>query len=103
MKQLFATAILAMVMVVSGLAQPTITSVSPLKHSNDISTDANIVITFSEAMDMATIDNSTLIVTGNFGNTYTGAIHANGNQVIFNPNEDFRVGDEISVTITTGV
>lgn len=102
MKQLFGTVFLAIITVVSGLAQPAVTAVSPLKHSNDISTDANIVITFSEAMDMATIDTSTIIVTGNFGTIYSGAFSASGNQITFDPSQDFKAGEEVSVMITTG-
>jgi len=97
--------VLLLVMTAAGWAQPTITATSPSKNQNNVSGSSNISITFSEAMNQATLTSSTVRVSGSTSGLHAGIISFNGGGTIatFNPTNDFAVGELVTVVLTTGV
>lgn len=81
-----------------------ITSITPQKNQNNVSRNADITISFDQDISGSTLNNSTVIIrgsqTGKLSGVYSGA---GSTTIIFNPDNDFRLGEIISVTITTAL
>ncbi|MFC2036290.1 FG-GAP-like repeat-containing protein, partial [Chloroflexota bacterium] len=82
----------------------TVSSKTPATNTLDVVRDSNIVVQFSASISGTTVNGTTFIVdgsmSGNVSGTYTGGGTAN---ITFNPSSDFKVGETITVTITTGI
>ena len=81
-----------------------ITGVSPQSHSNNISRSSNIQITFDQTLDGDSLIDEHVIVRGSMTQKITGTISGGGtNVLVFTPNNEYRIGEAISITLTTGV
>lgn len=87
---------------ISATAQ-TVTSISPLLNSRDVSTTSNVVISFSEAMDNATITSETVIISGSQRGIYSGSFSYGATSATFDPDDSFFAGEIITVVVTEGV
>lgn len=80
---------------------PTVTVVSPLNLSTNISTITNITATFSEPMDPATINTTTFVVTSGV-TPVPGVVTYSGMTATFNPSVTLDTIKLYSARITTG-
>ena len=80
---------------------PTVVSVSPAGGAAGVCPNTVITATFSEAMDPATINNTTFTVAP--GVTGTVTLDGTGQIATFTPSGNLAVGTTYSATITTGV
>lgn len=80
---------------------PTVTSTTPANNATGVGRNNSITIAFSEAMDPATINSSTVIVTQ--GSTVIpGALVYSGTTAVFTPTDALLALTKYTVTITTG-
>ena len=84
---------------------PNIISVSPAQHEQNAPIDANIEVTFDIDVDPATIDATSFPVYSQMNGRLTGSISYDAGQrkAIFNPANDFTVGDIITVIVTDAI
>lgn len=80
---------------------PTILATSPVNNASDIPIDAVVTITFSKAMDAATI--TSLSITMNNNVTGTVSYNPTGFIATFNPDTDLEYDSLYTVTVTTDV
>ncbi len=80
---------------------PTVVSVSPAGGAAGVCPNTVITATFSEAMDPATINNTTFTVSP--GVTGTVTLDGTGQVATFTPSGSLAVGTTYTATITTGV
>lgn len=78
-----------------------VSSNSPTNNSINVAASSNITATFNGAMNSSTLDDSSVIVQGSLTGKIAGAISYSGNTVTFNPTNDFKVGETVSLTITS--
>ena len=92
------------VVYLSGYGNPVITH---FPHQNDIgiSTSTNIQATFFSDMSATSFDKNTFVVHSSQNGRITGSYSydANSKTVTFNPDQDFLVGEDVTVTLTTGI
>ncbi|MEQ9405448.1 MAG: FG-GAP-like repeat-containing protein [Cyclobacteriaceae bacterium] len=82
----------------------TITAASPSAFENYVSQSSNIEFTFSESIESATLNSTNAIIRGNQSGLIAGVWSGGGTSVItFNPTTDFKAGETIWVTLTTGL
>ncbi|MFB0516617.1 MAG: beta strand repeat-containing protein [Candidatus Neomarinimicrobiota bacterium] len=89
-----------------GLAQSWISSTSPSRNALNSDKSTNINIEFSQDINSATLTNSTIKVNGSQSGLHTSTdinYNAGTRIVVFNPDTDFKVGEFVSVTLTTGI
>jgi hypothetical protein len=87
-------------------AQPTITTVIPAKNALNVVASSSIQITFSEGIDQGTfIVDSTINANGSQSGPHSGVITYNSGTVTatYNPTVDFKDGEIVTVTVTTGI
>ncbi len=95
-------------------AQPNFSSSSPANATHATAVSANISSTFSQAITSGTVSSSTFVVHGGFiGQHSTGgtaSTHKDGTYtgqgtptLTFNPGANFKAGELVSVTLTTGL
>ena len=83
-------------------AQPTLASVSPVRHDTDALRGSNITAAFDTDMSAATA--STYVVHGALsGRRLQGAHFVSGGFLVFDPASDFYPSEDVEVTLTTGV
>ncbi|HBC46837.1 MAG TPA: hypothetical protein DEO84_01580 [candidate division Zixibacteria bacterium] len=84
---------------------PNILAISPEQNELNVATNANISVTFDINMDPTTINNSTFIVNGRSTGLHNGSISYNPGTrtATFNPDEDFTIGEIISVTLSNEI
>lgn len=88
----------------SAFAQLNFVSISPGIHASNVAPNANIEITFNTLLDVATLTAANVKVRSRYLGVIPGAISGGGTTtLVFNPTDDFRPGDIISVTFTTGI
>jgi len=83
-----------------GQAQtPTITQLSPVRNAVSAPGNSNVSVTFSQTMNASTASAIKVLgeLTGLRGGNYSGG---GTNTIIFNPNQDFKPGEKLSVSIT---
>jgi len=86
----------------SDLVLPTVTLTNPVNGATAVTLNQLIVITFSEAMDPATIDASSVFVKQ--GTTaVSGAVTYTGTTATFTPTSDLAPNKTYTVTVTTEV
>ena len=80
---------------------PTVVSVAPPNAATGVCSNSLVTATFSEAMNVATVNSSTFTVSGGVSGTIT---HDASNTVFtFTPSSPLAVGTLYSATLTTGV
>jgi len=90
----------------------TITSFTPTTNATNIARNTNITLIFDANINQATIDNSTagdptddnIVISGDQTGIIAGTYTGDGTATItFDPAADFKPGELISVTVTSGV
>ncbi|UCD37282.1 MAG: VCBS repeat-containing protein [Fidelibacterota bacterium] len=88
-----------------GAELPAIVSTSPARNALNVAQNAAISVTFDMDMDPASLDAATFVVhagqTGKVGGTYS--YDSGTYTATFTPDNSFKVGEPVSVTLTTGV
>jgi hypothetical protein len=87
----------------SGKSTPTVTLTNPLDAATEVAINHNLVATFSEPMDMLTIDTTSFILSAPNAVPVTGSVSldTDSNSAIFVPNNDFNPSTVYTATITT--
>lgn len=82
---------------------PTLDSIQPIDNPTNISTDTNILATFSEPMAQGTINASSFMLFDNLNSPVSGVVtYDSANRVAtFNPNADLAIGITYIARITT--
>ena len=80
---------------------PTITATSPANNATNVARNNSVEITFSEAMDPATINSSTIIVKQGTV-VVAGTVTYSGMIATFTPTNSFLALTAYNVTVTTG-
>jgi|GEM_PF-1431628 len=83
---------------------PAIVSLTPDCNAQNVAQNATISVTFDTNIDGTTIDSSTFVVYGSFTGKLGGAYGTSrGPTVIFTPTDPYKVGEQITTTLTTGI
>ncbi len=84
---------------------PQIISIAPSQNELNVSASSDITVSFDVDMDASSFNDSTFVIlaqsTGLHQGLYT--YDSLAKTATFDPNVDFRVGDNVMVTLTTGV
>ncbi|MCK5878077.1 MAG: Ig-like domain-containing protein, partial [Candidatus Marithrix sp.] len=102
MKRLIAAGLLSVSPTIA-IAVPSVTSQTPAINILTALEADNIVVNFNENIKAASVTNSSFIVTGSLSGPHTGTFAVSGSQITLNPTEDFKVGETVTVTLTTGI
>jgi N-acetylneuraminic acid mutarotase len=78
---------------------PTVTSTSPANNETGVAIDGSLVVAFSEAMDVSTINDSTFLLEDSSQNPVFGAVSSG---TTFNPYAQLALNETYTATITTG-
>ncbi len=81
---------------------PTVSAVSPANGAANVPATATVSITFNEAMNPATINAATFMVTAG-GTQVAGTISSTGTTYTFTPSASLATGTVYAVTVTAGV
>ncbi|MCC2545562.1 FG-GAP-like repeat-containing protein [Hymenobacter sp. BT175] len=96
--------VLPLPVVLLDVLAPTLTSVSPGRNLRNASRTSNVEATFSEALlNNASTQNALRVFSAQRGGKLAGTASVSGSTLSFNPSTDFRAGETVSATITTGV
>lgn len=79
---------------------PTVTSTSPQNDEADVARNSSVSITFSEAMDPATVNTSSFTVKQGATNV-SGVVEYSGLEAVFTPSGTFSALDDYTATVTT--
>lgn len=85
---------------------PSVSSILPADFSTDVAINRNVIATFSEAMDGATLTATSFTLTSMEGDTVVqvpGEVTYAGNVATFNPTADLAANKEYTATLTTAV
>jgi gliding motility-associated-like protein len=81
-----------------------IVSIIPQANAVNVAANANISITFDLTINAASLSNSSIVIRGSQSGVFSGVFTGGGTTVItFNPDNNFRSGETVSVTITRTV
>lgn len=81
---------------------PTVSSAAPADAATNVAIGGNVAVTFSTAMDPATVNNSTFTLVQ--GTTVVpGAVTYTGSTATFSPTNSFAASTNYTATVTTGV
>ena len=100
---LLAVIAFALPLVAFGQPPPTITTLTPARNALNVAQNSTIAVTFDQSMDAATISDITMVVTGKYTGIIDGSYGTVGSVATFTPTIPFKVGETISVTLTTGI
>lgn len=78
---------------------PTVTNTSPSDNETGVAIESNLIVAFSEDMDITTINESTFILQDSNANAFSGNVD-NGNT--FRPYTNLALDETYTATITTG-
>ena len=87
---------------VADTTAPTISSYTPSNSATNIAVGDNITVTFSEAMQSSTIDNTTITL-NHSGTGVTTAVSYSDNVATINPSLDLLWNTQHTVNVSTGV
>src|SRR5258706_13185509 len=80
---------------------PTVSTTTPADNAKAVPRNNSITISFSAAMDPATINSSTVIIK-NGSTVIPGTVTYSGTTATFTPTDPFLALTEYTVTVTTG-
>lgn len=80
---------------------PTVVATTPADGATDVALDATVSVTFSEAIDCATMDERAFLIAA--GGQLTGAITCQGATAVFTPDAPLAVDTTYGAQITTGL
>lgn len=96
--------LLLLITTVTVHAQLSLLGINPAPDAANVSLSSDIVITFDQNIDASTLGITTVIVRGSQTGILSGVYTGGGTSAItFNPDNDFRLGEIISVTVTTAL
>ncbi|MEO9571662.1 MAG: FG-GAP-like repeat-containing protein [Polaribacter sp.] len=83
---------------------PNLISTSPLASATNISAAANIILTFDSAIDATSVTSTNIVISGSQTGIIEGVFTGgNSSSITFNPNNNFKPGELITVTTTTNL
>ena len=84
---------------------PQIASTTPGRNELNVSTSADVSVTFDMDMDETSINESTFVVNGACTGLHSGSITYDGPTMTatLDPDNDFSVGEVVTVVLTTGI
>lgn len=84
---------------------PQVSSVTPVHNEMNVAVSENVKITFNLVMNEASLNDTTIIVTGSQSGYHTGSVSyfAIARSATFTPDIDFALGEVVYVLVTTGV
>ncbi len=84
---------------------PAVVSTTPDQNELNVNTDALISVQFNTDINTLTTDTTTFVVSGNMTGRYNGFFNYNepAKTVTFEPFNNFKIGEEITVVVTTDV
>ncbi|MBI1266535.1 MAG: hypothetical protein GC193_03785 [Cryomorphaceae bacterium] len=75
---------------------------SPAANATSVPIDADIVLTFSGPTDISLVNNTNIRIMSNVYGRVNGTFTGGGtNEITFNPTNNFKVGDKISVAVSS--
>ena len=81
-----------------------IVSLSPQANTNNVALNSSIAITFDQDIDGATANSTNIVIRGEQTGILNGVFSGGGTPTIsFNPDNDFKAGEVIRITLTTGI
>jgi len=109
MKRPMAVAAAAMVLAAmsfapsGAIAAPQVGSTSPLRNASNIAPGTDIIVTFDQAMNAASINDTTIVAQGSVTGLHAGTITYNAADftATLNPAADFDHGEVVTVVLTT--
>ena len=85
-------------------AQYSFISSTPAKASNTVTLDSDITMTFDSPVKTSTLNTTNIVITGKNTGIIPGVFSGGETtSVIFNPTNDFKPGELITVTLTSGL
>jgi len=85
-------------------AQFSFISSTPAKASNTVTLDSDITMTFDSPVKTSTLNTTNIVITGKNTGIIPGVFSGGETtSVIFNPTNDFKPGELITVTLTSGL
>jgi hypothetical protein len=84
------------------LTPPRVTGVSPDNNATGIGVNAQVVATFSEAIDPASVSDGSIVLQSN-GNPIAGTMQVAGNQIAFTPASRLPTGAPVVATVVSGI
>ena len=93
------------VTVSNDIVPPAVTVVSPTAGATDTALDANVMVTFDEAINPATINATTLVLRDDIGNLVPATVSYDAGTLTatLNPTNLFSYSSAYTATVTTGV
>ncbi len=81
---------------------PSVVSISPANNASDISVSTNITATFTEPIDLASVDNNSIrLTTPAFSNSIEAEVSISGNVMTIDPTQDLEPDSEYTLTLTS--
>ncbi len=80
-----------------------VTSHTPNQNEINVEPSTNIQVNFSLDIDVNTVNEDNFSVVGSWTGKISGNYAVNGNVVTFDPNNDFKYGEVVSITLTSGI
>ena len=85
-------------------ALPFVTSITPLNQTIAVANNSNITVSFSEPIDGASVDPTSILITGDQSGILSGTFSGGGTTTItFDPDVDFKPNEAVVVTVTINV
>ncbi len=85
-------------------AQLNLVSLNPAANANGVARDADIVMTFDSDVDAGTLSAANIAIRGEQTGRLNGVFSGGGTTTItFNPDADFKPGEIIRITLSTGL
>lgn len=101
----FRLGVLAILFAVPSIVLATnVTSTSPAANAQQVAVSSNITVTFDAAISAAVVTTANLKVNGGQSGAISGTLTGgNTNTITFNPAGDFKAGEVVTVTLTSGL
>ncbi|MGH1362963.1 MAG: FG-GAP-like repeat-containing protein [Calditrichia bacterium] len=80
-----------------------INSISPSPNQLNVDANSTLTITFNLDVDNSTVNASTIVLRGSQSGVLPATYAVNNAIVVIDPASDFRLGERISLTLTTGI
>jgi len=81
----------------------TVTTQLPIPHTHNNPIKTDITVQFNQAVDPASVNNTTFSVNGSISGRLPGIFTVTGNTVTFSPSQELEFGEVITVTLTAGI
>lgn len=78
-------------------------SLTPQANTNNVLAGGSLVISFDQSINSATVNTSTILISGSLSGAIAGSFSTSGGSVTFTPSSDLTPGELVSVIVTDGV